>query len=984
MIPSTVFNITNYGAIGDGVKDNTTNIQNCINAASTAGGGIVEVPAGTFLSGPITLYSEINLQVDTNGMLQMLPLYTYPGGTTNAQQFIYCNTIHDLEISGFGKIDGQGAAWWAYNATNSSIVRPLMLQLYTVNRLFIHDVTFENPPYHHCGLRDNGGNITISNLTVNTPANTPNTDGLNFVGTNCIIENCHISDGDDNIAMGSTGPLRDLLITNCIFGTGHGLSFGSGTVDGISNVIAINCQFNGTTYGIRMKSDTNGGGVVTDIHYYNLTMTNMIDGAISIYSYYNEIGTPTRITPANAASEAVDPVTPNSLTPVWRDITISNLTAYVGSSGNAGIIWARTELPATNIVMDHVTINASQPFDVYNAQGIKFLNSTINDGSTTFALWNANVIVSNTAPVTNLLTFTGLGGNTNDSLALYNASASMTSTDLFGINPLTLSSSSLTNSGNLTLRTNVAADFALGTSKATVNVGGNLSLNGTINVTNGVGFTTTTYTLFTYTGSASGQPVLGTMPLGFGGTLSIGSGQVKLTVTTGGVIITPTTTSVQSSANPTTYGEGVTFTATVTPVPTNGESVTFMDGGTVLGSGALTGGQASYTTSGTQLVAGSHSITAEYGGDGAFAASVSPALVQMVSPPSGTVLDDTFGSSTVDSTSPSPPTMTSASYQVLSGKSLSPLPSIGSGGLSFGIAATSSGVVELQGLFSTAPIALLSPGDFVQLTVTFTDTAGILNQTGNWDFGLYNSGGVAPVAGGLNGSLNTGSTTAETGDAQDWQGYVAQIGFTGATSGFYDRQSQSAGTANNDQDLVTSGTSSSYKTPEANSIGTASTTPSTTLTVGNQYTEMLTYTLTSSNTLQLQSELYTGANSSGTLMSTMTADTGANPLTTSFDGLAFGWRAEGGAASTMTVNSITVTSQTTPVGQSTAPIVSCTFTNPILTLSWPPNYLGWLVQSNAGTLASPNWITVPGTGASTNFPVNIGTAPSGLFRLVSP
>ena len=65
VIPATVFNITNYGAIGDGVTDNTTAIQNTINAANKAGGGIVEVPAGTFDSGPITLLSSINLHLDT-------------------------------------------------------------------------------------------------------------------------------------------------------------------------------------------------------------------------------------------------------------------------------------------------------------------------------------------------------------------------------------------------------------------------------------------------------------------------------------------------------------------------------------------------------------------------------------------------------------------------------------------------------------------------------------------------------------------------------------------------------------------------------------------------------------------------------------------------------------------------------------------------------------------------------------------------------
>ena len=532
-IPTNIYNVTNYGAIGDGAKDNTTNIQNTINAANAAGGGIVEIPAGTFLSGPITLLSSINLQVDTNAMLQMLPLGTYPGGTTNAQTFIGCNGVHDLEISGWGKIDGQGAAWWTYFNTNSTIVRPMMLNLYTVNRLFIHDITFQNPPYHHCGLRNNGGNITISNLTENTVSPSPNTDGLNFVGTNCIIRDCHISVGDDNIAMGSTGPINDLLITNCTFGTGHGVSIGSGISVGISNLTVINCTFNGSDYGIRMKSDTNIGGITQNLNYLNLGMTNVKYGAITIYSYYNETGTPTSVTPTTAAGEVISPV--NSATPVWRNITFSNLTATISSSGVAGIIWGRTELPATNIVMSHVNITASKTFDIYNAQGIQFLDSKITTGSgKTFTLWNANVTVSNTVPATNLVTFDGMGGNTNDSLALYNASASMNSTDAFGANPITLSGSVLTNTGNLTFPGKEAINFALGTNNSAIVVAGNLNLNGTLNITNAAGFTATNYILFTYTGSLTNTLVLGAKPVINSYLYRLDTntaGQVKLVVT---------------------------------------------------------------------------------------------------------------------------------------------------------------------------------------------------------------------------------------------------------------------------------------------------------------------------------------------------------------------------------------------------------------------------------------------------------------------
>src|ERR1700677_3367975 len=54
-IPDGTHNIENYGAIGNGVVTNTKPIQAAINAASAAGGGIVEVPAGTFLCGPIQM-----------------------------------------------------------------------------------------------------------------------------------------------------------------------------------------------------------------------------------------------------------------------------------------------------------------------------------------------------------------------------------------------------------------------------------------------------------------------------------------------------------------------------------------------------------------------------------------------------------------------------------------------------------------------------------------------------------------------------------------------------------------------------------------------------------------------------------------------------------------------------------------------------------------------------------------------------------------
>jgi Big-like domain-containing protein/glucodextranase-like protein/carboxypeptidase family protein len=95
-----------------------------------------------------------------------------------------------------------------------------------------------------------------------------------------------------------------------------------------------------------------------------------------------------------------------------------------------------------------------------------------------------------------------------------------------------------------------------------------------------------------------------------------------------------TTVTLTSSANPTAYGSSVTFTAAVTPLTATG-TVTFLDGGSTLGTGTISGGSVTYRTS--ALAMGSHSMTASYGGDTNDAGSSSLALTQTVNKASTTV-----------------------------------------------------------------------------------------------------------------------------------------------------------------------------------------------------------------------------------------------------------------------------------------------------------------------------------------------------------
>jgi len=96
-------------------------------------------------------------------------------------------------------------------------------------------------------------------------------------------------------------------------------------------------------------------------------------------------------------------------------------------------------------------------------------------------------------------------------------------------------------------------------------------------------------------------------------------------------VMTATTSSVASNRTPATYGQSVTFTATVSPSSATG-TVTFYDGATSLGSAVVSSGVATIST--TALSAGSHSITAGYGGDSSYSASTSAAIAQTVNPAS--------------------------------------------------------------------------------------------------------------------------------------------------------------------------------------------------------------------------------------------------------------------------------------------------------------------------------------------------------------
>ena len=540
VIPTNQFNITDFGAMGDGVTNNAVSIQNTINAAAATGGGVVVVAVSgnlsNYLSGPIGLSNNVNLQVNAGATLKMLPRASWP---SQLPPFISGSGLHDVEISGAGTIDGNagfGSGNWWPNLDTAH--RPDFIHFDGgTTRILIQGVTLQNPPAFHLMLKGNNVSVTIQNITINTPGTSPNTDGMDLASTNVLVQNCFISDGDDNIEIGgSGGPAADITVSNCTFGVGHGVSIGSNIQGGVHDLTVSNCTFSGTDYGIRMKSDRDLGGLVQNLVYRDITMTN-VGIPIAIYSFYDTVGTPDNITPGTAAANAAQPVV--NLTPIWQNILFSNITSVAATDGNiSGIIWSRQEMPASNITL--IGVNLTSPantFCVYNARGVRIIDSllTAPTSTNTLTLYNAEVMVTNSTTAVSPLTIGGLTKPlTNNLLSFFNALATVTDTNVLGPNPvLTLSSSTLQISNSLNLGATSILDFGMGTNATEIPVIGNLSASGTLNVTDAGGFANNIYTLFTYTGALTHNSInLGTLPTGHNYAIDTNTlGHVNLVVT---------------------------------------------------------------------------------------------------------------------------------------------------------------------------------------------------------------------------------------------------------------------------------------------------------------------------------------------------------------------------------------------------------------------------------------------------------------------
>ncbi|WP_427924175.1 pectinesterase family protein [Streptomyces sp. cg40] len=364
----TVCKPTAYGAKADGTTKDTVALQKAINAC--AGKGTVELTAGKYVSGALTLAADMTLQLDAGAtLLASQNAADYPLSGGKLTPLLGGSGVNNLTITGAGTIDGQGAPWWtrtnqekAAGKTLSS--RPGLVSLSNASNVKITGITLKNAPNVNITVKK-VTESAVDGITVQAPANAPNTDGIDVWSSSGVaVTNSTIDTGDDDIAINSSaegGPSHDISLSGCTILHGHGLSIGSYTAGGIYDIDIHDNTLKGTTAGVRIKSARGRAGEIHAVTYKNLKMTD-VTTPIQITGYYPSI-------PADG--DAAQPVT--STTPNYHDITLADITATGATT--AGQIVGVPERPITGLTLTSVDITAKT--------GLIVRNATVSTTSTT-------------------------------------------------------------------------------------------------------------------------------------------------------------------------------------------------------------------------------------------------------------------------------------------------------------------------------------------------------------------------------------------------------------------------------------------------------------------------------------------------------------------------------------------------------------------------------------------------------------------------
>ena len=301
-----VYDIKDFGAVGDGKTLNTRSIQNAIDECARNGGGRVEICGGVFLCGSVALKSFVELHISANAVLlgsanvEDFPEWQNIKHVNTAMLprarnacFIFADECEHIALTGDGIIDCNGQNFvrlrnddgigWKYERVESP-TPPRVVFFTGCKYVTIENVLMRNQPagwsywIHDCDF------VTIDKIKIVADVNYPNNDGIHVnCSRNVIISNCDVTCGDDCIVVrANSASLKEnkvcekVCVTNCNL-----TSYSAGVrIAWINDGTVRNCTFSNivmtdTTVGISLLIPRGKRPELTDVGREETVVENL-------------------------------------------------------------------------------------------------------------------------------------------------------------------------------------------------------------------------------------------------------------------------------------------------------------------------------------------------------------------------------------------------------------------------------------------------------------------------------------------------------------------------------------------------------------------------------------------------------------------------------------------------------------------------------------------------------------------------------------
>ncbi|XP_043723187.1 polygalacturonase At1g48100-like [Telopea speciosissima] len=310
---STVFNVLDFGAKGDGNTEDTKAFEAAWAAACKVEASTVMVPSDfVFFVGPISFsgpYCQPNIVFQLDGTI-IAPTSSKAWGT-GLYQWLLFSKLKGITIQGGGIIDGRGSVWWKDDSlddpiddetrliipidqdpvhNNSQIpissselggkmpnLKPTALRFYGSFDVTIMGIMIQNSPQCHLKF-DNCIGVKVFNMSVSSPGDSLNTDGIHLQNSkDVLIYSTNLACGDDCISI-QTG-CSNIYIHNVNCGPGHGISIGGLGKDNtkacVSNITVRDIMMHNTMTGVRIKTWQGGSGSVQGVLFSNIQVSEV-------------------------------------------------------------------------------------------------------------------------------------------------------------------------------------------------------------------------------------------------------------------------------------------------------------------------------------------------------------------------------------------------------------------------------------------------------------------------------------------------------------------------------------------------------------------------------------------------------------------------------------------------------------------------------------------------------------------------------------